>query len=318
MTDDTFRFAASDAAELFCYRWLPRGTPRAVVLVAHGMGEHAGRYTTFGEPLAERGYAVFAHDQRGHGRSAAPDSLGVLGPDGWNRMIEDVHELHRHLLGRHPGVPIMLFGHSMGSMVALQYVQRHCDHVRGGPPLGGLVLSGTPGLGSPLSLFMVHTIARFERWRLGADAESTLLQKFLFGDANKAFEGNGAAERSGFEWLSRDPVEVKRYVDDPFCGFVLRAGSLCDLFVGARRATRAEAFTGIPKALPVYVMGGSDDPVHEEQKNLKRLYAAFDAAGLLRVTRKLYRNGRHEMLNEVNRGEVIDDVVKWLDRALEP
>jgi alpha-beta hydrolase superfamily lysophospholipase len=195
-----------------------------------------------------------------------------------------------------------LFGHSMGSMAALQYVQSFHD------PLAGLMLSGTPGVAAAFQTFVSHTVARFERGRRGEDGESELMQRMLFADANKEFEG-----KTGFEWLSRDPVEVKRYVDDPFCGFVLRAGSLCDLFAGARRAARPAAFTAIQRGMPVYVFVGSDDPVHAEEKNLQRLYGRFDAAGIGPVSKRVYKSGRHEMLNEVNRGEVVDDVVKWLE-----
>ena len=302
MKEDTFRFAASDDHELYCYRWQPDGAPRAIVLVSHGMGEHAGRYSIFGEPLAERGYSVLAHDQRGHGLSADDAGRGYLGADGWSRLLEDLAELHRHLLDRNPGLPIVLFGHSMGSMAAMHYVQRYHE------PLAALVLSGTPGVGAPLQMFLSHTVARFERWRLGPTAESALMQRLLFGDANKEFEGS-----TGFEWLSRDTIEVKRYMDDPFCGFVLRAGSLCELFAASRAAAQPSAFAAIRKGMPVHVLVGSDDPVHAKQKNLTRLYARFEGAGVSPVTKRVYKSGRHEMLNETNRGDVINDIVKWLD-----
>ena len=305
MKADTFRFAASDDRELFCYRWEPDTAPRAIVMVSHGMGEHAGRYSVFGEPLAERGYAVIAPDQRGHGLSADAGALGDLGRDGWNRLLLDLDELLRHLAARAPDVPIVLFGHSMGSMAALHYVQRYRE------PLAGLVLSGTPGVAAPLQMFISHTVARFERWRLGESAESPLMQRLLFGDANKEFEG-----RTGFEWLSRDSIEVKRYVDDPLCGFVLRAGSLCDLFAAARGAARPEAFAAIRQGMPVHVLVGSDDPVHAKQKNLKRLYARLDAAGVGPLTKRVYKSGRHEMLNETNRGDVVNDIVRWLDAVV--
>jgi alpha-beta hydrolase superfamily lysophospholipase len=192
----------------------------------------------------------------------------------------------------------------MGSMAALQYAQRHRE------PLAGLVLSGTPDVGARFAMLVSHWVARFERWRHGAEGESALMQKLLFGDANKEFEG-----KNGFEWLSRDTVEVKRYMDDPFCGFVLRAGSLCDLFAGTRAAARPAAFAAIQKGMPVYVFVGSDDPVHAGQKNLKRLFARFDTAGVGPVSRRVYKSGRHEMLNETNRAEVLDDVVRWLERV---
>jgi len=191
-------------------------------------------------------------------------------------------------------------------MLTQQYLYRHADG------LSAAVISGSPGFGGAFQLWLSHTIARFERWRHGAAGESPLLQKMIFGDANKSFDGPDA---TGFEWLTRDTEQMQRYVDDPLCGFVLRSGSLADLFAGAREARRRESVRGIPGNLPVYVFSGSDDPVHGEQKGLNRLLGAYREQ-LENVTSKLYPGGRHEMLNETNRQEVVDDLRRWLAGAL--
>lgn len=305
---DVLDLTVSDGKTLRLYRWLPEQTPRAAIQIAHGMGEHAGRYAPVAERLNAVGYAVYANDHRGHGGSADPEALGNMGADGWNRVIQDAAEINAHMGSEHPGLARVLLGHSMGSMLAQQFAYRF------GREIDALILSGSPGLGGAFSGWLSHTIARFERWRLGHEAESALMQQLVFGSSNKNWDAPGA---SGFEWLSRDPDQVQAYVDDPLCGFVLRAGSLCDLFAGAREARRTSSIAGIPEDLPVYVFSGSADPVHADEANLQRLLKRYRQR-VRRIDYRLYPEGRHEMFNETNREEVIDDLLAWLRDALPP
>lgn len=288
------------------YRWLPVEVPRAVVQIAHGMGEHAARYDWTAVALTNAGFAVYAQDHRGHGTSATPETYGEMGEDGWNRTVRDAAELTDSIRGAHPGLPLALVGHSMGAMLAQQYLYRF------GGKLDAAALSGSPGFAGAFQLWLSHTIARFERWRLGFGAHSELLQNLLFGKSNEPFDGPGA---TGFEWLSRDEAQVRKYVDDPACGFVLRAGSLANLMAGAREARKKRSVAGIPAGLPVYVFSGSADPVHDEEKGLNRLLARY-RAHLSRVDYRLYPDGRHEMLNETNRDEVVADLIRWLRQSL--
>ena len=310
MKADTFYFEASDGAQIFCHRWYPQTTPRAAIHIAHGMGEHSARYARVAAPLVEAGYAVLADDHRGHGQTATaagPDCLGDFGPGGWDRVVEDARELNNHLAGEFPGVPRVLFGHSMGSMLAQQYLYRY------GETLDAAVLSGSPGFGTAFQLFFSHTIARFERWRLGPSGESALMDKLLFGNANEPFDG---PEANGFEWLSRDAAEVRAYVDDPFCGFVVRTGGLCTLFGGSRVTRKKASCAKIPVTLPIYLFCGVDDPVHGELKNINRLLKRYREAGISNLQHRFYEGGRHEMLNETNRDEVTSDLLAWLDATL--
>ncbi len=302
---EPFEFSTSDGALLRCYRWRAVGAPRAAVQIAHGMGEHAARYRRVGDRLAAHGYLVVAADHRGHGETADPERLGDIGPDGWNRMITDMLEINEHLGKLAPGVPKVLLGHSMGSMLSQQYLYRH------GATLDAAILSGSPGLGTAFALWVSHTLARFERWRLGAGANSPLLDRMIFGAANDPFGGP-----TGFEWLSRDADEVARYVADPKCGFVLRSGGLCDLFAGSREGRSRQRIDAIPRRLPIYVVSGSEDPVHGKGKGLDRLLSAYRTAGLMDVTEQRYVGGRHEMFNEINREVVVQDLIGWLDGAL--
>jgi alpha-beta hydrolase superfamily lysophospholipase len=301
---ETVGFIASDGKEIHCYRWQGVGAPRAIIQIAHGMGEHAARYGDVAQRLVRAGYVVVANDHRGHGATADEDRLGDFGPGGWDRVIEDTHEINTRLGEQFPGTPVVLLGHSMGAMLAQQYLYRH------GATLAAAVISGSPGLASAFQLFLTHNIARFERARLGATASSPLMDRLVFGSANDPFEGD-----TGFEWLSRDVEQVRRYVEDPRCGFVLRTGSLCDLFAGARQARKRGLIATIPKQLPLYIFSGSTDPV-SGGTGLLRLEKCYRRAGIIDLTLRMYEGGRHEMFNETNRDEVIDDLIGWLNGHL--
>lgn len=296
---------ASDGADVQCYAW-PVDSPKASIQIAHGMGEHALRYDRLACALNDSGYTVYANDHRGHGRTGR-HNLGYMGGDGWNRVLADAYELNREIRADHPGIPAVLLGHSMGAMLAQQYITRY------GRSIDAVALSGSGGFRESPLTFVPPLLARIEAWRLGPDRASPLMQKLLFGGANKPFDGPDA---TGFEWLSRETAEVQKYVDDPACGFVLAAGSLCDLYAGAAAAKHPECLKMIPKSLPVYIFSGADDPVHDEQRGLQTMVSAYRQAGLPLVEYKVYPGGRHELFNETNRDAVTADLVTWLDRTL--
>lgn len=302
---ETYFLSASDGHQVACYRWLI-DSPKAVVQIAHGMGEHAKRYDWVAQTLNAAGYSVYANDHRGHGDTAGPE-LGYMGADGWNRTLADMYELNREIRSQCPGRPLCLLGHSMGSMLSQQYITRY------GHSIDVLALSGSPGFKESRFNFINRWILKFEHWRLGPDGASDLLQKALFGSANDPFDGPDA---TGSEWLSRDQSQVQRYVDDPCCGFVLTPGSLMDMSQGSAVSQSSVAIGKVPRNLPVYVFSGSEDPVHGEQKDLDRMVSAYRQAGFTSLTYKLYPGGRHEMFNETNRDGVMDDLLTWLGEHL--
>jgi alpha-beta hydrolase superfamily lysophospholipase len=300
---ESYKYNAGDGTEVHCYRWESENNPpKALVHLAHGMGEHAARYDWMATQLNEAGYTVTANDHRGHGQTAK--TLGDFGEDGWNQTISDLHEILTDIKEKNPSVPLILFGHSMGAMLSQQYIARH------GATLDALVLSGSPGAGNVVQMWIVHMIARFERWRVGDRGESALLQNLLFGSSNKDFEDEPDA--TGYEWLSRDKEQVKAYVDDPMCGFVPCPMSVCDLFKEERANWKSDSIENIPTSLPIYLFSGSADPVHNGMKNINRLLKFYRNRGL-KVTTKFYPEGRHEMLNETNKESVISEVISWMD-----
>ena len=301
----SFSITASDGHDIACYGWVP-DSPTAVIQIAHGMGEHAQRYDWVADQLTEQGYAVYASDHRGHGGTSGP-MPGYMGPDGWNRNLADMFEINQYIRQQHRQQKFCLLGHSMGSMLSQQYITRY------GPSIDALVLSGSPGFKDSKFSFINRWILAFEKWRLGADQSSEMLQKALFQANNKPFDGPGV---SGYEWLSRDAAEVQKYVDDPQCGFVLSVGSLSDMFQGSALTQSKSSISKIPLELPMYIFSGSEDPVHGEKADIERMVNAYRLHGIGTLDYQLYSGGRHEMFNESNKQEVIADLCSWLNRHL--
>ncbi|WP_437611535.1 alpha/beta hydrolase [Sorangium sp. So ce834] len=304
MPADTFTFQADDGRELFVHRWLPDDGARGIFHIAHGMSEHAGRYARLAHALCAAGWAVYANDHRGHGRTARErGELGFFASQGgFQRVVRDLAALIAREQEEHPGLPVVLFGHSMGSSLVQEYL------IERGGSIQGAVLSGSSGKPSPL-VDAGRLLARAERRRLGERGKSQLLQSMSFDSFNKLF----APARTPFDWLSRDRAEVDGYMADPHCGFPATVSLWIDLLDAMVEIARPERQARIPKDLPVYVFSGSRDPVGGPLRGVTQMIEAYRAAGLRRVTQRIYPGGRHEMLNEINREEVVRDLLAWLD-----
>ncbi|UVJ45289.1 lysophospholipase [Pseudomonas sp. LS1212] len=305
MNHDAFWLPASDHCSLYVYQWLPSGPPKAVVLLAHGMAEHAARYHRLGEALSAAGYALYAHDQRGHGRTAELGTLGLYAKNkGWCKVVDDLGLMSQYIGQQQPGTALFLFGHSMGSYIAQAYLLHHSASLQ------GAILSGSNF--QPVALYRsASLIARFERWRQGPNGRSALIEWLSFGSFNKAFKPT----RTAFDWLSRDPDEVDKYANDPLCGFRCTNQLWLDLLAGLQQISKPANLAQVDPNLPLLIIGGECDPV-SEGKRLKNLSDAFRRAGNQHLQLKLYAQARHELLNETNREEVTRDVIDWLDQAL--
>jgi alpha-beta hydrolase superfamily lysophospholipase len=273
-----------------------------VLQIVHGAAEHASRYDRFAQAAVASGYAVYGTDHRGHGRTRLRSGrTGDAGPDAWNRMVEDEIAFTQRLRAAHPGAKLVLFGHSLGSFMAQDYIERRGDL------LDALVLSGTSYRPSvPQQLIDVLNDA-VRKEPLGDSA----VWAGLFKDYNKPFGGP-----TGFEWLSRDSSEVKKYVDDPLCGFAFSNELARDVFVGFARMRDPALEARIPKSLPVLVIQGELDPVGENLVGTRRLVARYQALGMSRIETRYYTGARHELLNETNRDEVQRDVLAWLAKTV--
>jgi alpha-beta hydrolase superfamily lysophospholipase len=304
---NTFTFTASDGQPLFVHSWQPGQSARAVLHVIHGLAEHAARYARFADALTARGFAVYAHDQRGHGRTArGRDDLGLFAEkDGWRRVVGDAEELLLDVSARHAGLPLVLFGHSLGSFVAQQVIARRSE------VLAAAVLSGANGARNPLAA-AGRLIARAERWRHGARSTSPLINQLAFGNFNRKF----APARTAFDWLSRDEAEVDKYVNDPLCGFDCTTQLWVDFLDGIADTLSPRHKQRVRRGLPVYLIAGSRDPACANGRGALALADSYRAAGLTDVTCRVYPDARHELLNEVNRDEVMHDLAAWLESAI--
>ena len=304
MQGASFALTAADGVALFVHAWWPQAPPRGVVQIAHGLAEHGGRYARLAAALTDVGYAVYASDHRGHGRSArTPEDLGFFAArDGWSKCLDDLWQLNRRIAADHPGAPIVLLGHSMGSFMAQHFISTHGD------ALAGVVLSGSGGKPSALAA-AGRLVGRLERLRLGRRGRSALMHALSFGTFNKPFEPS----RTPFDWLSRDMAEVDKYIADPLCGFSASVQLWIDLLDALGDATSGQRQARIPKRLPVYVIAGSRDPVGGNTKSVAQLLSAYRDAGLERVAHRFYADARHELFNETNREEVTRGLIAWLD-----
>lgn len=300
------RLSTSGGASLYVRGWVPE-SPWATLQIAHGMAEHMLRYDAFALAMAEQGIAVYGNDHAGHGRSAEPEKYGYFYPrDGWRRVVEDLHEVHDWVAARHPDVPCVLLGHSMGSFLARSYMVRY------GAGLQGVILSGTAGPNSALPLG--KALAAFEMRRLGAYEPSHLIDRVAFSSNNKAF----APARTKMDWLSRDPEVVDAYIADPACGFVFTATGYRDLFAGLTEIQARGWADGVPKQLPVLLVSGQRDPVGGMGKGVRWVESALKKSGVREVTCNLYPEARHEPLNEWNREDLYRDILEWMRSALQP
>lgn len=309
MRADTFTFEADDGRSLFVYRWRPDEAPRGIVHVVHGMAEHAGRYARLGAALAAAGWAVTASDLRGHGKTARWSSeLGFFAREhGFRRVSSDVAALVARDRHDSPGAPVVLLGHSMGAAIVQLFL------IEQGGAVEAAVLSGASGKPGALATAGL-AVARLERRRLGERGRSALLTNMSFGNFNRAFRPN----RTAFDWLSRDEAEVDKYAADPRCGFAVTTSLWVDVLEALSSLSAPSAFSRIPKDLPLYVFGGSLDPVGENTRAIDRMLADFRAAGLRNVKHRHYPGARHEMLNETNRDEVMRDLLAWLEAEVAP
>jgi len=286
MRRDDFSFNSEDGLEIAYYRWRAPGKAAAIVQIAHGMGEHSLRYAHVAEFLNQNGFHVYANDHRGHGQSAkGRESLGDFGNGGWNGLVADMVTLTSLARTREGRLPVILLGHSMGSFAAQQYVLDHSALI------AGLILSGS---------------AAVDKLQIDPSQDADLTA------FNRGFE----PARTQHDWLSRDPAAVDAYEADPLCGFGINKTAMQTMAAGASRLVDPVALAQIRKDLPIYIFAGDKDPINHGLEWLKPVAERYRAAGIANVSEKYYPEGRHEMLNETNRSEVMRDLASWLQKSI--
>ena len=284
-TPTDFELTANDGTPIEAHRW-QGGTPSAIVQLAHGMGEHSLRYQALAAALVQAGYVVYANEHRGHGKGAAArDALGDFGPRGFQGLVDDMALLSQHARDAHPGLPLVLLGHSMGSFAVQHYLTRHSGL------LAGAALSGT----TALDLLAAATQAGFKLEDLNAALPDV---------------------RTPFDWLTRDPAQVDAYMADPLCGFTVTPESWVSMFAGQADLAPAALRSRIRPTLPLYLFIGDEDPVSNKAEWFYPLVQRYREAGLQDVSCHVFGGARHETLNETNRDEVVAVLLAWIARVV--
>ena len=282
---------------------VPDAEPRAIVQIIHGIAEYIDRYDEFMSFLADNGIIAVGTDHLGHGKSIeSEEQTGFFAYDnGWDYVVRDEEVLRLAMHENYPELPIIVFGHSMGSFMARTLLIRYPD------AFNAAIISGTGNQSAALvngGLFMGNLVTGLK----GAHHYSKFLNNLAFGSYNKIYDN----PKTEYDWLSRDEANVQKYIDDPLCGFIPSCSLFRDMMTGVKFITNKKNLTAMNKDMPVYFMSGDMDPVGECGKGVQKAYNNFLEAGMKDVSIKLYPGGRHEMLNEINKDEVYTDILAWL------
>ncbi|CAK20695.1 alpha/beta hydrolase [Listeria welshimeri] len=295
------KLKAADGLELHLHIWDEVEKPIGLIQIVHGMAEHGARYDLFAKRLNQAGYIVVADDHRGFGKSAINESyLGHLdGETGFQNMIQDEVSVRTYIKENYPNLPYFIFAHSMGSFIIRTFMAQH--------QVDGVILSGS-GL-QPTALLKMGQIITKYRVKKDDKKRSGFLNKLAFWGYNKPFN-----ENHRFSWLSRDVAVYEAYEKDPFCGPVVgTSGFFHNLFEVVKVSQQKETLESVPKDLPILLLSGSDDPVGHFGKDTPKIALALEKAGVEDVTYKIYENARHELVNELCKETVFQDVIDWLN-----
>lgn len=282
-------------------------SPRANIHICHGLAEHSARYKRFAQALNVAGYNVYAHDHRGHGTNiTATSPMGMFAPkNGASVAISDILALNHHIRLTSPALPIILFGHSMGGLLALNYLFKHSQTIDAAAIWNANFKGNAEN-------FTARTILRVERMLKGSDVPSSILPKLTF----RAWANTIADARTPFDWLSHDPTEIDTYIADPLCGFNPSVALWLDIFLMMKNGSSDDNFSTIRKNMPFNLIGGAQDPATDNGQAVSILAQRMSAMGFQKISCTIYAQSRHESLNELNRDEVTTNFLNWLDEAL--
>ena len=304
MREREFYLPSSDENyKIRCVEWIPEGEVKAVLQITHGMTEHIGRYSEFGEWLAEHGIAVIGHDHLGHGKTAkTADDFGYFGTNGgMTCVIKDIRRVTVYCKKKYPYQKLFLLGHSMGSFLTRRYMSVYQD----GPD--GFILMGTGAPAEPL-VFCGKILAGIIRKMKGEYYRSKLLYDLSIGNYNKKF----APTKTPQDWLTRDEELAKSFETDVLCHFIFTASAYHDFFDLILTDTKEEKNKNVRVDAPILVVSGDKDPVGDDAKGVRKVHKRYSDAGAENLTLGLYEGARHEILHEINREEVFGDIYDWI------
>lgn len=307
-TFSTHDYLPSPTGAKIAFRHQPAtDTPRAVVQINHGLAEHSARYGRFAVALAEQGFDVYAHDHRGHGLTTANDAPKTVFSNratGAEMALDDIAAIHAHIRKSHPGLPIIVFGHSMGGLFAMNYALRNPSDLAGAAVWNSNFTTGP-------TLWAAKTVLAYERFRLGSDLPSRILPMLTF----QAWAKSVKNAQTPFDWLSHRPEEVQAYIDDPECGWDASVSMWRDVFRLVQSGADVANASKAAKALPFMLVGGGKDPATFGGKAVSAHAKRMKRAGFSDVTLKLYPDARHETLNDLDAERAISDFLAWADKV---
>lgn len=285
--------------QIHAIEWIPSGKVTGILQICHGMAEHIDRYHEFAEFLTGHGFYVVGHDHLGHGQSVtAPEKYGFFHETEGNAyVIADIQQLRMKTEKRYPGIPYFMLGHSMGSFLLRQYLGLYS----GG--LSGAIIMGTgeqPDIVLRAGKFVCKLIAMMKGWAYRS--------KLVHGFAAGAYE-----KKLGMGWLSKNEENVKRYSEDPMCGFMFTVNGYYHMFSGMAKMNAQEKEEKASKNLPLFFVAGKEDPVGNCGKGVENVFQMYKECGYKDVEMKLYENDRHEILNEDDKRVVFEDLLAWLE-----
>lgn len=303
-----FLKAETDAHEIPVYEWRYKKEPiKGIIQLVHGSCEHSKRYENFAKFLAVRGFIVYAHDHRGHGKSVKTmDELGYFGDhEGWKKIVQDTHQVTEYIKKEYPQQKLIMLGHSMGSFIVRQYAIRYRD------VLDGLIIMGTAHHPKHILKIGIKIANQFIKQGKGCEV-NTLLDKMSYGTFCIKF----LKEKDTFAWLTRDLAVRDCFREDPYCGFKFTTKAFKDMFEGILFITEYSNVEKMNKNLPILLVSGKDDPVGNYGQMVKKSYLLYKEVGMVNVHMKLYKGMRHEILNEIGKIEVYKDILKWINTQI--
>lgn len=301
-----FYYASKGAGDIHACRWTPDGSPIAILQIVHGIAEFIERYDDFANYLTSQGFLVVAEDHMGHGQSINGDGVQGFFHGGWFTAVADTYELLQMTRAEFPDVPHVLFGHSMGSFMVRTILCKYPDS-----GISAAIICGTgwqPRQMLPAVIRVCESVCK----KVGEKCPSEALQKVVFGSYNKKVEH----ARTEYDWLSRDAKNVDAYIAHPLCGFTPSSGLIRDMLKGIRFIEDPRNLAAMCKELPVLFIAGGDDPVGSYGRGILRTVQEFRKSGMAHVTHKIYPLCRHEILNEINKEDIYQDITDWLRAVL--
>lgn len=296
------RFVSHDGREVELYVWDDVRSPKGVLKIAHGMVEHSARYDDFAKFLNSRGYVVVMNDHRGHGLTAEADSLGFEDGDMWTNNVGDQIAILNYCKEKY-NLPTVMMGHSYGSFITQAVIEENPDVV-------GYVLCGS-NLMKGIQYKVCNIVAKSMCRNKGARHPAQMIVNLSFKPYEKRFAGKNS-------WLNRDEAEVKKYNEDPMCGYVCSANFYRTFMSGIAKLYKSEYYGRIDQNKPILIISGDNDPVGAYGKGVNKLEKFYlNTVKSTDVTKRLYSGARHEILNETCKHEVYADVADWLDKIVE-